>query len=169
VPEGIASAVGQILAIALIVYVSRYLLRTDEGESPKERANALYFYVRRKLRFAGVTTALFFSCVLVASWHVVVEEGVYVILPIALFLICVGTWLASGLVTIDAKGITKRVVGITRSFRWDEITEVRFEQKHNTIRLQAGSRKMTIDGRFVASKILLEEISRRTGLDPQMA
>jgi hypothetical protein len=72
-------------------------------------------------------------------------------------------WLASGSVTTNATGITKRVLWRSHFFRWADITELRmYKKRGDALELRAGSQTMIIDSRFVAFQHLLNEIERHT-------
>ena len=78
-----------------------------------------------------------------------------------------GLWLGSGAVTTNQSGITKSVIWHSRSFRWDDITEIRLHKNDGgAIDLRAGKQKLIIDVRFVARQHLLTEIIARTKLQP---
>jgi hypothetical protein len=102
------------------------------------------------------------------SRSLIFDERNYVLAAVAVLFLILGIWIASGVVTLDSAGLTRKVLGFVRSFRWEEITEIELFQRHHAIRLRAGSHKMTIGGAYVAPRKLLDEITRRTGLEPQV-
>ena len=77
-----------------------------------------------------------------------------------------GFWLATGQITTDDTGITKReMLLFRRTLSWHEITRIRHLQRRGVVQLFAGERKLEVDMRFIALAHLLDETVARTKLE----
>jgi hypothetical protein len=166
--EGLGSAIGHVLTVAVTVYFVRFVLSIPKEESPQVRDDTLHFHTRWRVRLVGLIATVMSAVGFLGSRSLIFEERNYVLAAVPVLFLILGMWVASGVVTLDSAGITRKVLGFVRSFRWEEITEIEFFQRHHAIRLRAGSHKMTIGGAYVAPRKLLDEITRRTGLEPHM-
>jgi hypothetical protein len=74
-------------------------------------------------------------------------------------------WIASGSLTSNQFGITKKGLWRSHTFGWGDITEIRLHKKQGgAIELRADSQKLVIDFRIIAFEHLLREIEDRTHL-----
>ncbi len=106
----------------------------------------------------------FWSGVVIWSWHDLLHPDT-VLISMAVAFILESFWLASGSVSTNANGITKRVLWRSHFLRWADITEVRMHKKRgDAIELRAGSQIIMIDSRFAAFQHLLNEVERHTQL-----
>jgi hypothetical protein len=167
-PESTATAISQVLTIALIVFVVRWLLEVEGPTVPETHGESFFYRTKWQMRMAGLAVAGFFTVVLMLSLKEaeVRRDRLLFSLVFGVFIL-LGIWLASGVVTTNQTGITKKVLWISHSFRWDEITEVSYSEKRKEIHIRAADRKMTVDRRFIAGEQLLKQITERTGLRPK--
>jgi hypothetical protein len=92
------------------------------------------------------------------------------IIALTLIFVVVGIWIASGSVTTNQIGITKKGLLHSRAFTWGEITEIRLRKKQGgAIEVRAGSQKLIIDSRIIAFHHLLSEIEGYTHLQSSKA
>jgi hypothetical protein len=148
-------------AVALIVLASRWLLTSKGASKPRVRDGSTVYGVKVQLRLVGMGIAGFFG--FLAIWFRNDPDWPLLMIPIGLGLACL--WATSGYVFTDASGITFKMPGNTRSFGWNEITEIRVD-KRGVIVLAAGPKKMSIDTRIVARDHLLTEIKQQTRMQP---
>ncbi len=167
--ESVGAAISQVLTIALIVFVVQWLLGVEGPKVPETRGESFFYRTKWQMRIAGLAVAGFFTVVLVLSLREVeVSRDRLLFSLIFGVFIPLGIWLASGVITTNQMGITKKVLWVSHSFLWGEITEVSYSEKRKEIRIRAADRKMTVDRRFIAGKHLLKQITERTGLHPKM-
>jgi hypothetical protein len=167
--ENAASLIGQVATVALIVVATRWLIGAKGAQLPRTRDGTNVYGIKWQMRTFGLALGVFSALLSTWAWHDRRSVDL-VILVIPLVFLVIGIWLASGLVTTDQNGITKKVLWRSRSIRWGDITEVRLHKRDGgAIELRAGSRKLIIDSRFVAPQHLLNEIADHTQLQPTQA
>jgi hypothetical protein len=163
-----ATFVIQVAAVALVVYLTRWLSTVKGSDVPYIQAGRSTYRVKWQIRGLGYATAAF--CSLLAfkfneDWSIPRR----IIFPILFWLLAfAGLWLASGAIIIDDRRVTKRVFGISRSLNWDQIEDVRIVKKRGLIEVCGGHRRLTVDARMNATDHLLNEIRRRGGIDPRV-
>jgi hypothetical protein len=87
--------------------------------------------------------------------------GIWLIM-ISIGFVLLGTWLATGSVTTNDRGIAKKAFFVSRSIDWDRISGVRFYERQRYIEVVASDEKLSIDLRFVAQQDLLDQILRHS-------
>jgi hypothetical protein len=161
------SFIVQVATVALIVIASRWLFGARGAALPRTRDGNSIYGIKWQWRAVGLAGGAFWIIVSIWSWHDQHSRPDGVLIAITIVFLTVGLWLASGSVTTNQTGITKRVLWLSRSFTWKDITEVRVHKKQGgAIELRSGSRKLIIDSRFVGSQHLLNEIEDHTQLQP---
>ena len=161
---------GSIISIALIVIATRWLFGATGAQIPQTRGGANVYGIKWQWRAVGLGGAAFWVVATTWSWHELHSRPDGVLIAITLTFVTIGLWLATGSVSTDQTGITKRALGHPRSFLWRDITEIRLhERQGGAIELRAGPQKLVIDSRFVAFQHLLTEIEDRTHLRPSGA
>lgn len=159
------SAVGSVATVALIVIVTRWLSGAKGAQIPKTRDDTTVYGIKWQWRTVGLGGAIFWIVVSIWSWHDLHSRPDRVLIAITVMFVTIGLWLASGSVITNRTGITRRGLWLSRSFQWREITEIQLRKKQaESIELRSGSRKLTIDSRFVAFQHLLNEIEHQTQL-----
>jgi hypothetical protein len=158
------NVVSSAVSIALIVALTRWLFSSKGAPLPTVRDGSSLYQIKWQLRAFSVVVVLFWSAVLLWSWHDLHHLDKVLVAMVVVFVLG-SLWLASGSVSTNASGITKKVFWRSRFFRWSDITEVRMHKKRGeAIELRAGSEKIIIDSRFVAFQHLLNEIEDHTQL-----
>lgn len=161
------SVVGSIAAVALIVIATRWLSAAKGAQLPKAREGASIYGIKWQWRTVGLVGGVFWVAVSIWSWRDLHSRPDGVLIAITLAFVSVGLWVASGSVTTNQTGITKRSLWHSRYFQWKDITEIRLHKKQGgAIELRSGSQKLIIDSRFDAFQHLLNEIQDRTQLQP---
>jgi hypothetical protein len=156
--------VSSAVTVALIVALTRSLSDVKGASLPIIRDGISLYQIKWQLRAMSVVVVSFWSGVVIWSWHDLLHPDT-VLISMAVAFILGSFWLASGSVSTNASGITKKVLWRSRFFRWSDITEVRMHKKRGeAIELRAGSEKIIIDSRFVAFQHLLNEIEGHTQL-----
>jgi hypothetical protein len=156
----------QVASVALVVFLARWLLTARGSDVPRIKAGKSIYRVKWQMRALGYGTAAFCSLLAVKfneDWTIPKR----LIFPILFWVLAAsGLWLASGAIIIDDQRITKRRFGISHSLNCDQISEVRVIKKRGLIKVCGGHRNLTIDSRLNATEHLLNEIRRRSGIDP---
>jgi hypothetical protein len=159
------SVVGSITTVALIVIATRWLSGAKGSQVPRTREGTSVYEIKWQWRAVGFAGAVFWVVVLTWSWHDLHSRPDGLLIAITVAFVAIGLWLASGSVSTNRVGITKRVLWGSRSFQWGDITEIRLHEKQGgAIELRAGPQKLVIDSRFVAFEHLLKEIKDHTQL-----
>jgi hypothetical protein len=154
--------VSSAVTVALIVALTRWLSDVKGASLPTIRDGISRYQIKWQWRALSVVVVSFWSGVVIWSWHGLLHPDM-VLVSMAVAFILGSFWLASGSVSTNVNGITKRVLWRSHFFRWADITEVRMYKKQgDALELRAGSQKMIIDSRFVAFQHLLNEIERHT-------
>lgn len=158
------SFIGSIATVALTAIAIRWVLGAKGAQLPKTQDGTSVYGIKWQWRAIGISAGVFCLALLIWSWHDLHRpDGVLVVL--SLTFATIGIWLASGSVSTNQTGITKRFLWHSRSLRWDEVTEVRLHTKQGgAIEVRAGSQKLVIDPRFDAFQHLLKEIEDHTSL-----
>ena len=160
------SVLASVATVALIVVATRWVVGARGVLLPITRNGSSLYRLKWQwpaLGFAGVAFWVVISIWSSRDLHS--PDWTSIIFSVVFALI--GLWLGSGAVTTNQSGITKRALWHSRSFRWDEVTEIRLHKNDGgAIDLRAGSQKLVIDVRFVARQHLLTEIVGRTRLHP---
>ncbi len=154
--------------VATVVFAVRLLLNAKGTQLPRTRGNAYIYGVKCQMRAIGSMGSLVFLSILVAFRHEWTDGSGHWLVWIPVALIFLGLGIATGSVTTDENGITKKTFGLSRSVRWEEITEIRFYTEQSYLEVFASPRKISIDLRFVAIQNLLDQIVARTKLQPKM-
>ena len=158
--------VGSIATVALIAIATRWVSGAKGSQLPKTRDGASVYGVKWQWRALGFAGGVFAIVMSVWSWHDLHRPG-WGLIAISVTFLILSLWLASGSVTTNQSGITKRGLWYSRSFQWKEITEIRLHKKQGgATELRSGSQKLIIDSRFDAFQHLLNEIENRTQLQP---
>jgi hypothetical protein len=152
------------LSVALIASVTRWILSVKGAQLPDIHGDCCSYSIKKQWRALGIVGIVFWVLLSVWSWrdehH---PDGVMI--TISIVFVVVGTWIGSGAISTDEMGITKTVLWHSRSFKWQDITEVRFHKNQGgTIELRSGASKLVIDSRIDALQHLLKEIENRTQL-----
>jgi hypothetical protein len=163
------SVVSSITTVALIVIATRWVFRAKGSPFPRAHDGTSVYGIKWQWRAIGLAGAVFGVVVSIWSWHDMHRpDRVAIALTVAF--VTIGVWLSSGSVSTNSAGITKKVLGRSRSFQWGDITEIRLHRKDGgAIELRAGSQKLVIDSRFIASQHLLAEMEDHTRLQPTRA
>ncbi len=156
--------VSSAVTVALIVALTRWLSDAKGATLPTIRDGISVYQIKWQWRALSVVAVSFWSGVVIWSWHDLHHPDT-VLVSMAVAFTLASFWLASGSVSTNASGITKRVLWRSHFFRWADITGVRMHKKRgDAIELRAGSQIMMIDSRFTAFQHLLNEIERHTQL-----
>ncbi len=159
-----ASFILQVAIVALIVIATRWLFGAKGAQLPRTRDGTSIYGIKRQWRAVGLAGGVFAIVLSMWSWHDM-HRPEWVLIAISVTFVILALWLASGSVTTNQTGITKRVLWYSRSFQWKDITEIRVHKKQGVaIELRSGSQKLVIDSRFDAFQHLLNEIEDRTQL-----
>jgi len=159
-----ASFILQVAIVALIVIATRWLFGAKGAQLPRTRDGTSIYGIKRQWRAVGLAGGVFAIVLSMWSWHDM-HRPEWVLIAISVTFVILALWLASGSVTTNQTGITKRVLWYSRSFQWKDITEIRVHKKQGgAIELRSGSQKLVIDSRFDAFQHLLNEIEDRTQL-----
>jgi len=162
-------AVGSIATVALIVFATRWIAAAKGPLLPKTRDGTSIYGIKPQWRAVGLGGAIFSVIVSICAWHDLHRPD-RVLIAFTLAFVMIGVWLSGGSVSTDSVGLTKRVLWRSRSFRWGDITEIRLHKRDGgAIELRAGSQKLIVDSRFIASQHLLAEIEDHTQLQPTRA
>lgn len=160
-----ASALGSIATVALIVFATRWLSGTKGPQLPRTRDGTSVYGIKLQWIAVGLAGAAFWVVVLIWAWYDLHSRPDGVLAAITLVFVTIGLWLASGSVSTNRTGITKKVLWSSRSFQWGDVTEIRLRKRQGgAIELSAGPQKLVIDSRFVALRHLLNEIEGQTHL-----
>lgn len=160
------SIVGSIATVALIAIATRWVSSAKGSQLPKTRDGASVYGIKWQWRAVGFAGGLFAVVMSVWSWHDL-HRPEWGLIAISVTFLIISLWLASGSVTTNQSGITKRGLWYSRSFHWKEIKEVRLHKRQGgAIELRSGAGKLIIDSRFNAFQHLLNEIEDRTQLQP---
>lgn len=164
--RNVAAALSEIATVAMIVVVTRWVLTAHGPAFPRLSGSLRFYGLKWQWRAVAFVGSCFWIGLTIWSW---VEAGSpkTSILVVTLVFVLIGVWLGSGSVITGESGIERKAIWRSHSLRWKDITEIRLHQRHgDAIELRAGSKRMTIDSRFVATQELLEEIVNHTRLDP---
>jgi len=162
-----ASFALQVASIVLIVVATRWLFAAKGPTLPRTRDGISVYGIKWQWRAVGFAGGAFWVVMSIWSLRDMHSRGVIIVITGAF--VAAGLWLASGSVTTNQKGITKKVLWWSRTFHWGEITEIRLYKKQiGAIELRAGGQKLAIDSRFVAFQHLLNEIEDQTKLQPSV-
>ena len=165
--ENAANFILQVATVALIVIATRWLFGAKGRQVPKIRDGASVYGIKWQWRAVGLAGGIFWVAVSIWSSHDLHSRPDGVLIAITVVFVTIGLWLASGSVTTNHTGITKKALWRSCSFHWGDITEIRLHKKQGgAIELRAGSQKLVIDSRFDAFQHLLNEIEDRTQLQP---
>jgi hypothetical protein len=165
--NSLVGVIGSIATVALIAVATRWLSTPKGSPLPKRRDGSSIYGIKWQWRAVGLLGAVFWIVVSIWSWHDRRARPDGVLIGITVAFVAAGFWLASGSITTNQTGITKKGLWHTYSFRWKEITEVRLHKKQGgAIELRSGTRKLVIDSRFDAFQHLLNEIEDHTQMHP---
>ena len=153
----------QILAYVTLGSAIRWMFTAGRDQQPKVFGNMRLYSVKWQVRLVCLASTIVFATILVGFRHewLAGPDRWWASVFVVAMLMAVVT--AIGSVRTDETSITMKGFWRTRSFRWAEITEVRFNQKNGQIKLRAGPQKLSIDFRFGVNTIL-NEVIQRTGL-----
>jgi len=158
--------ISQVATVVLIAVGLRWLFSARGTPLPRLRDGTSIYGIRWQWRAVAIVGVAFGVLVSVWSWHDLHRPD-RVMIAIAGVFAAMGLWLATGLVTTDRAGITKKNIWRTQHFSWTEVTEIRIHKSQGgAIELRSGSRKLVVDFRFVAFDHLVSEIVEQTHLKP---
>jgi hypothetical protein len=168
--NSLLSVIGSIATVALIAVATRWLSSAKGSPLPKTRDGASVYGIKWQWRAVGLVGAVFWIIVSIWSWHDQHTRPDGVLIGITVAFVAAGLWLASGSITTNQTGITKKGLWHSHSFLWKDITEVRLRKKQGgAIELRSGAQKLVIDSRFDAFQHLLNEIEDHTQVHPIVA
>ena len=150
------------IPVAVIVFVTRWLLEEVRGEEPKIFHDSRVYGVRKRIQIAGFGAAGIFAAVAIAFRREFTSPGELWLIMIPISSVLFGIWLATGSVITNDRGITKKAFFASRSIDWDRISGVRLYERQRYIEILAGEDKFSIDLRFVAHPDLLDQILRHS-------
>jgi hypothetical protein len=160
------SVVSSIATIALIALAIRWVSGAKGAQFPKARNGASIYGIKWQWRVVGFAGCLFAIVLSIWSWHDL-HRPEWGLIAISVTFLTLSLWLASGSVTTNQSGITKKGIWYSRCFQWREITEIRLHQKQGgAIEVRSGARKLIIDSRFDAFQHLLNEIEDHAQVHP---
>jgi hypothetical protein len=161
------SAVGQAATVALIVIATRWIYTAKGADFPAKQNGTNVYRIKWQFLALGLAGEGFFIILAVGSWldlrsldRVTITASFMAALGLP---ICLS--LATGSITTNQVGITRKGLWHSRSFRWGEVTQLKLHTKHGgAVELRTRSAKMIVDFRIVAFQHLLDEIKNQTGL-----
>jgi hypothetical protein len=160
------SIIGQAATIALIVFVTRWVVLAKGAQLPRTSNGTSLYGIKWQWRGIALVAGAFSIVLLIGLWREK-HSPPWTSIVLSVVFVLMGLSVGSGTITTDQSAITKKVFWHTRSFRWGDITEIRLHKKDGgAIDLRAGRQKLIIDARFVAQQHLLTEILARTKLQP---
>jgi hypothetical protein len=161
--------IGSAATVALIVAANRWLYSLKGAVLPVVRSGTCIYRINWQWRVVAFLGEALFIVISLGSWHdfglrsrttIMMLGAAAVYLPICM-------WLASGTIRTDDVGITRKGLWHSRSFQWNDITQVRLHTNQvKFAELFAGRQRMNIDFRIAAFDHLLGQIKDRTGLQP---
>jgi hypothetical protein len=161
------SIIGSIATVALIAFATRWLTLAKGSPLPKTRDGVNVYRIKLPWRVVGLGGGAFWVVFLIWSWSEQPSRPDGVLIGITISFVGAGLWLASGSVTTNQLGITKKGLWKSDSLQWKDITHVRLQKKQGgAIELCSGARKVIVDSRFDAYQHLLREIEDRTHIPP---
>jgi len=165
--ESFLRFVVSIVTVSLIAAGTRWLSTAKGAQFPKALDGTKVYGIKWQWRIVGLGSAVFWAALCICFWRDPHPGRTGLFLVITLVSIAVGLWLASGSVTINESGITKKSLWTSLFFQWKDITEIQLHKKQGgAIELRAGSKKLIIDSRFDAFQHLLNEIENHTQVQP---
>ena len=170
-PEHMTTSLGSILSaiatVTLIAVVTRWIATAQGSDLPEIRDGINLYRIKWQWRAVGFVGGFFAIaiCILISRDSHFRPNGVLIGITVAF--VAAGLWIATGSVTTDQAGITKKGLWRNYSLQWKEITEIRLHKKQGgAIELRAGAQKLVIDSRLNAFQHLLNEIKDRTQVRP---
>lgn len=164
--SSVSSFIVSVATVALIVFSTRWIFGATGALLPITHNGSSLYRLKWQWPALGYAGVAFCVAMSIWSWRDLHSPDWTLIIFSVIFAL-MGLWLGSGAVTTNQSGITKKVLWHSRSFRWDEVTEIRLHKNDGgAIDLRAGGQKLIIDVRFVARQHLLTEIIARTKLQP---
>jgi len=155
----------QAAGIALLVGVTRWLFGAKGPLLPRTQGDKNFYDVKWEWRAVGIAGGIFWISFSAWDWIDRRSRPGGVLIAITLIFLAIGIWIASGSVTTNQSGITKRGLLGSRTLSWGNITEIRLHKKQGgAIELRAGPQKLIIDSRVIAFEHLLSEIEEYTSL-----
>jgi hypothetical protein len=163
---GTIAQLWDVAVLVLIVFATRWILNAHGAQFPRVEGNTHIYGIRWPMRVVGLAIAIIFLIIVIEFRHEWTHKSNLWLLAIPIAFALLGVWLANGSVVTDPDKITKRVFWSSRSFRWKEITEIRFYETRWLIVLYSGPRKLSVDTRFIAVRQLLAEAVNHTRIQP---
>jgi hypothetical protein len=164
--DSLVKFIGQVATVILIVVATRWIYSAKGADFPRSHDGVSVYGIKWQWRAISFAGGAFWAALSVWSSHDR-RSPYWIFIIISLVFVSMGLWIASGAVTTDQRGITKKVLWYSQSYRWGDITELRLHTKQGgAIELRAGPRKLIIDSRFIAFRHLLNEIEGQTKLQP---
>jgi hypothetical protein len=161
----IPSIIGSAATLSLTIGLIRWVVGSRGSDVPRIRDGSNEYAVKWPWRVLGLISATFFVVLLILFWLKMHSRPSPGDIALATFFIAIGVWIASGSVSTDETGITKRGLWSPRTFQWKDITEIRFHKRDGgAIELRSAAQKIIIDTRFEAFQYLLNEIENHTQL-----
>ena len=162
--------VSSTITVALIAVATRWLATAKGSDRPETRDGINLYRIKWQWRAAGFVGVVFWIAICILESRDFHSRPRGVSIGITVVFLAAGLWIATGSVTTDQTGITKKGLWRNYSFQWKEITEIRLHRKQGgAIELRAGAQKLVMDSRLNAFRHLLNEIEDRTQIRPTAA
>lgn len=155
--------------IAITAAAIRWLFSVKGPSAPRTSDGVSRYHIKWQCRTVGFIGGIFPIAISIWAWRDshVKPDTLWMILMVVF--IAMAFWMASGSVTTDQAGIAKRTLWSSRTFKWEEVTDIRFDKRDiGAIEIRSGSRKIVIDTRFEAFQYLVGEVENHTQLQIQL-
>jgi hypothetical protein len=150
-------------SIALTIAAIRWLVNAKGPAVPRTIDGVSSYQIKWQWRALGFIGGALPVAISIWAWHDPHSRRDVVWMIFAAVFVAIGFCLASGSVTTDRAGIAKRTLWSSRFFKWEDVTDIRFDKRDiGAIEIRSGSRKIVIDTRFEAFQYLVGEIQRHT-------
>jgi hypothetical protein len=155
----------QVATIALIVIATRWLFSARGTSVPIERGGDSLYRVKTQWRAVGVLASAFCAVLAAKSFGDLPSASSWVSLAIFLPLVAAGLWIATGVVTINESGISKKILWYSKSIYWKDVTQLRIYRKQGgAIEVRSSSKKLIVDARINAFDHLLKQVLEHADL-----
>ncbi|MFY9732803.1 MAG: hypothetical protein WB723_00680 [Candidatus Acidiferrales bacterium] len=154
----------------MIAAATRWLATAKGADLPETRDGTNFYRIKWQFRAVGLAGEIFGIAICILAWRDSHSRPNGMLIGITLAFVAAGLSIATGSVTTDQAGITKKGLWRNYSLQWKEITEIRLHKKQGgAIELRASAQKLVIDARLNAFQNLLNEIEDRTQIRPTAA